>query len=109
MREISDGIENSSTRRSERYEIFRNRSCRICRVQSRATAEAMRFATMLPAHASSEQTIISTPHTHTGPISPSGIRSSMMKERIHGIASSTSVPPALMPKPTLIRGMNGFR
>ena len=109
MREISDGIVNWSTRFSDRYEILRNRSCRICRVQSRATAEAMRFAAMLPIHASSEQTIIRPPHTQTGPISPSGIRSSMIYDRIHGMTSSTSVPPALMQKPTLIRGINGFR
>ena len=57
----------------------------------------------------SEQTIIRPPHTQTGPISPSGIRSSMIYDRIHGMTSSTSVPPALMQKPTLIRGINGFR
>lgn len=109
IREISDGIVNASTLLSERYEIFRNRSCRICRVQSRATADAMRFAVMLPPHAISEHTIINPPHRHTGRISFSGIRSSMIYDKIHGIASSTSVPTALKLMPMPIRGKNGFK
>ena len=73
------------------------------RVQSRATADAMRFAVMLPPHAISEHTIINPPHRHTGRISFSGIRSSMIYDKIHGIASSQAYRPPLKLMPTPIR------
>ena len=92
------GIERFADRRS----ILAKRSWRSVRVTSRETAEARRLAITLPSSASAEHSAIAPPQSQTVPRLPVGATSSMMWERIHGMARSMTVPTNLMAKPTSI-------